>query len=73
VFILKQSADGHLCAEICPNAGSGEATYFNWKEKRDGLLPDEIQRLKQLEDESVRPKKLRKQPKSGDNGQRPER
>lgn len=57
-FILKQGADGHPVAEICRKAGISEATYFNWKKKYEGLLPDEMRRLKQLEDENTKLKKL---------------
>ena len=56
-FILKQGADGHPVAEICRKAGISEATYFNWKKKYEGLLPDEMRRLKQLEDENSKLKK----------------
>jgi putative transposase len=51
VFILKQGADGTPVGEICRKAGISQATDFNWKKKRDGLLPSEMKRLKQLEDE----------------------
>ena len=51
-FILKQGADGMPVAEICRKAGISQATYFNWKKKYDGLLPTEMRRLKQLEDEN---------------------
>ena len=34
------------------------ATYFNWKKKYAGLLPDEMRRLKQLEEENAKLKKL---------------
>ena len=44
-------------ADICRKAGISQATYFNWKKKYDGLLPTEMRRLKQLEDENT---KLRK-------------
>ena len=57
-FILKQGADGVPVAEICRRAGISEATYFNWKRKYDGLLPTEMRRLKQLEDENGKLKKL---------------
>jgi len=57
-FILKQGADGYTVAEICRKAGISEATYFNWKKKYDGLLPDEMRRMKQLEDENAKLKKL---------------
>jgi putative transposase len=55
---LKQGADGHPVAEICRKAGISEATYFNWKKKYGGLLPDEMRRLKVLEDENAKLKKL---------------
>jgi hypothetical protein len=51
-FILKQGVDGMPVAEICRKAGISQATYFNWKKKYDGLLPTEMRRLKQLEDEN---------------------
>jgi putative transposase len=57
-FILKQGADGMPVADICRKAGISQATYFNWKKKYDGLLPTEVRRLKQLEDENNKLKKL---------------
>lgn len=57
-FILKQGADGIPVEEICRRAGISQATYFNWKKKYDGLLPTEMRRLKQLEDENGKLKKL---------------
>jgi putative transposase len=57
-FILKQGEDGLSVAEICRKAGISEATYFNWKKKYAGLLPDEMRRLKQLEEENSKLKKL---------------
>lgn len=57
-FIIKQGEDGTPVAEICRKAGISQATYFNWKKKYDGLLPTEMKRLKQLEDENGRLRKL---------------
>ncbi len=57
-FILKQGADGVPVAEICRRAGISQATYFNWKKKYEGLLPAEMRRLKQLEDENAKLRKL---------------
>jgi putative transposase len=57
-FILKQAADGIPVADLCRKAGISQATYFNWKKKYDGLLPNEMRRLKQLEDENAKLKKL---------------
>ena len=50
--------DLHVVAVICRKAGISQATYFNWRKKYDGLLPDEMRRLKQLEDENAKLKKL---------------
>jgi putative transposase len=57
-FILKQGSDGLPVADICRKAGISQATYFNWKKRYDGLLPTELRRLKQLEDENGKLKKL---------------
>lgn len=57
-FNLKQGADGMPVADICRKAGISQATYFNWKKKFDGLLPTEMRRLKQLEDENTKLRKL---------------
>ncbi|MCM2477049.1 transposase [Rhizobium sp. CG5] len=45
-------------AAICRKAGISQATYFNWRKKYAGLLPDEMGRLKALEDENARLKKI---------------
>ena len=39
-------------------AGISQATYFNWKKKYDGLLPTEMRRLRQLEDENAKLRKV---------------
>jgi putative transposase len=57
-FIIKQGEEGTPVAEICRKAGISPATYFNWKKKYAGLMPTEMKRLKQLEDENSRLKKI---------------
>ena len=57
-FVLKQGSDGMPVAEICARRGSARRRYFNWKKKYDGLLPDEMRRLKQLEDENGKLRKV---------------
>ena len=42
---------------LAPN-GISQATYFNWKKRYGGLLPDEMRRLKALEDENTRLEKI---------------
>ena len=44
--------------EVCRNAGISEATYYNWRKKYGGLMPSEMKRLKQLDEENRRLKKL---------------
>jgi putative transposase len=57
-FILRQGADGVPVADICRKAGISQATYFNWKKKYEGPQPPEMRRLKQLEDENAKLKKI---------------
>ncbi|WP_018699907.1 IS3 family transposase [Amorphus coralli] len=57
-FILKQGEEGTPVAQVCRKAGLSQATYFNWKKRYGGLLPDKMRRLKSLEDENARLKKI---------------
>jgi putative transposase len=57
-FVLRRGADGVPVADICRKAGISPATYFNWKKKYDGMQPPEMRRLKQLEDENAKLKKI---------------
>ena len=58
VRVLRQAEEGTSVAEVCRNAGISEASFYNWRKKHDGLLPSEMKRLKQLEEENQRLKKL---------------
>ena len=57
-YILKQADEGLPVAEVCRKAGISQATFFNRRKKYGGLLPTEMKRLKQLEDENAKLKKL---------------
>lgn len=57
-FIIKRSDDGMPVAEICRKAGISQATFFNWKKKYGGMLPSEMKRLRELEAENARLKKI---------------
>ncbi|NKJ02702.1 putative transposase [Novosphingobium sp. SG707] len=57
-FIIKQGEEGVAVAEVCRKAGISQATYFNWKKKYAGLLPTEMRRLRELEDENGRLKRI---------------
>ena len=49
---------GAKTADLCRKHGISEATFYNWKSKFGGLDVSEAKRLKQLEGENVRLKKL---------------
>jgi len=57
-FILRQAEEGAAVAEVCRKAGVSEATFYNWKKKYGGLLPSEMKRLKQLEEENGKLKRI---------------
>ena len=57
-FILRQAEEGTAVAEVCRKAGISDATFYNWRKKYGGLMPSEMRRLKQIEDENNRLKRL---------------
>jgi len=57
-FILKQADDGTSVEEICRKAGISQQTYYRWRKKYAGLMPSEVRRLKQLEEENGRLKRM---------------
>lgn len=57
-FALKQQELGTPVEEICRKMGIAQATFFNWKKRFSGLGPSELRRLRQLEEENTRLKKL---------------
>lgn len=57
-YALKQAELGTKAEEICRQYGISPATFYNWKKKYGGLGLSELRRLKQLETENARLKKL---------------
>ena len=57
-FILKQADDGTSVEEVCRKAGISQQTYYRWRKKYAGLMPSEVRRLKQLEEENDRLKRM---------------
>ena len=57
-FVLKQAEDGTSVEEVCRKAGISIQTYYRWRKKYGGLMPSEMKRLKQLEEENGRLKRL---------------
>ena len=50
--ILRQGEGGTSVGEICRKAGISEAGYYNWRKKYASLMPSEMKRLRQLEEEN---------------------
>ena len=57
-FALRQAEAGTAVAEVCRKIGVSEATFFRWKKRFAGMGVAEIRRLKQLEDENAKLKRL---------------
>ena len=57
-FVLKQADEGTAVAEVCRKAGISEATFYVWRKKYGNLLPTEMKRLRQLEDENAKLKRI---------------
>jgi putative transposase len=55
---LKPAELGTEVEEICRKVGISEATFYNWKQKYGGLAPSELRKLKQLEEENNKLKRL---------------
>jgi putative transposase len=57
-FALRQAEAGAPVAEVCRKMGVSEATFFRWKKQFAGMGVAEIRRLKQLEEENTKLKRL---------------
>ena len=57
-FVLKQAEDGTPVAEVCRKAGIAEATFYNWRKRYAGLMFSEVKRLRQLEEENAKLKRI---------------
>ena len=58
VSILKQQEAGIPTKEICRQHGISEATFYNWKSRYGGMEASDVKRLKDLEEENFRLKKM---------------
>lgn len=57
-FALRQAENGTLVEEVCRKLGVSEATFYRWKKQFAGMGVVEIRRLKQLEEENGKLKRL---------------
>ena len=58
IGILREQEAGAATADVCRRHGISSATFYNWKAKYGGLSVSEAKRLRALEDENRRLKKL---------------
>ena len=58
IAILKEHEAGVKTADLCRKYGISEASFYNWKSKFGGMEVSEAKRLKALEDENAKLKRL---------------
>ena len=58
IAILKEHEAGMKTADVCRRHGVCDATFYNWKARYGGLEVSEAKRLKGMESENARLKKL---------------
>jgi putative transposase len=58
VSILKEADAGMKVEELCRKHGISSASYYNWKKKYGGMDASEIKRLKELEEENAKLKRM---------------
>jgi len=56
--ILKQNEAGTSVADLCREHGMSDATFYNWRSKYGGMDVSLMKRLKELEEENRRLKKM---------------
>jgi putative transposase len=58
VGILKEADSGILVKDICRKYGVSDATYYKWKSKYGGLEVSDVRRLRELEAENSKLKRM---------------
>ena len=58
IAVLKEHELGAKTADLCRKHGISDATFYNWKSKYGGMDVSEAKRLKQLEGENGKLKRL---------------
>jgi putative transposase len=58
VAVLKEGEAGMPVAELCRNHGVSDATYYQWKSKYSGVQVSELTRLRELEAENAKLKRM---------------
>jgi putative transposase len=58
IGILNEQEQGIKVSDLCRKHGISDATFYNWKSKYGGMKVDELKRLKELEQENARLKRI---------------
>jgi putative transposase len=58
IGILKQQEAGMKTSDICREHGISQATFYNWKSKYGGMEASDVKRLRDLEQENARLKRM---------------
>jgi putative transposase len=58
IAVLKEAEAGVATKELCRRHGISEPTFYNWKAKYAGMTVSEARRLKELESENAKLKRL---------------
>ncbi len=58
VSILKQQEAGKPTKELCREHGISDATFYNWKSRYGGMEASDVKRMKELEEENARLKRM---------------
>ncbi len=58
IGVLREQEAGATTAEVCRRHGISEQTFYRWKARYGGMSPSDASRLRSLEDENRRLKKL---------------
>ncbi len=58
ISILKEADVGMSVKELCRKHGISDATFYNWKSKYGGMSASELKRLREIEQENAKLKRM---------------
>lgn len=56
--VLRSQEEGRKVSEICRESGISEPTFYNWKSRYGGMTLSDIHRMRELEEENARLKRI---------------
>jgi len=57
-YVLRQAESGTVVKDVCRSIGISQVTFYSWRKKYGNLGASEVRRLRQLEEENLRLKRL---------------